>query len=328
MDKKALTEELNYIFNVIKSSFDPIGFARYLKATNKWDTYIKGIAKSHGLKIKSELNIDKLIDSKVESRFSDELAPDQIEDLATWIKIKIFYPKAEERVEEEKGVDLSHGKRERKDIFEVLKKEKDPEAKDLSGLEGKFVNLIKSMTSNLILNYLDEQKRKKEQLGDQVLIKDIDEDGLENDLDRLSDSVDVVEDIQYKELVEKATEYIKAHGNDTEKKVFDLRMKELSFEEIAEKLKLSNARITQITKQIRKILHDFSMQNDYKELREKIEKMMDRFKETSKKSAEETLDSVVSKLESLFYSKKENNPKIAKIAEYIDTLSFRIQTDL
>ena len=204
MDKKAVVEELNYIFNVIKSSFDPVAFVRYLKATNKSNEYLRGMAKSHGLEIKKDLNIDKLIDSKVQSRFNDELAPDQIEDLATWIKIKIFYPKAEKKVEMEDGVELSKS-REREDIFKILEKEKDPEAKNLAGLEGKFVNLIKTMTSNLIGNYVQEKKRLHETMGDQALITDVDEEGIENDLDRLPSAVDEVENLNYKELVEKVS---------------------------------------------------------------------------------------------------------------------------
>ena len=329
MDKKSVVEELNYIFNVIKSSFDPIAFVRYLTATTKWNEYIHGMAKSHGLVLKKDLNIDKLIESAVQKRFADQLAPDQIEDLAVWIKVKIFYPKAEEKVEMEDGVKLDKG-RNRKDVFEVLEKEKSPEAKDLAGLEGQFVNLIKSMTNNLIGNYLDEKKRLKEQLGDQALISDIDEDGIENDLDRLPSVIDEVENMTYKDLVEKAGKFIKDNGKEIEKKVFDLRMKDLTLEEIGEKLKLDKSRLSGVLKDIRKVLHLFAAKNDLDELREKIENLMERFKDIKeKKSSEEVLESVVASLESLFVEKKkEVNPKIAKITEYLDELSFRIQTRL
>jgi len=319
MDKKAVVAELNYIFNVIKSNFDPVAFTRYLTATAKWDTYIKDIAKSHGLKLKPGLNIDKLIESAVQKEFGEDLANDQIEDISTWIKIKIFYPKAEERVKEEEGVDLSKGKRTLKDIFQYMKEKEEK----LEGHEGAFVNLIKTMTKNHMNNYRRTQQKDE----DQVLIKDVDEGGLENDLDRLPGTVDIVEEVQYKDLADKATKYIKQNGSDIENKVFLLRLKkDLDSVEISEKLKKSTGEISKIFTNIRDLLHKFSMKEDLGELQGRIEKMIERFKSDAKKSsAEETLEGVVARLESLFVTPvKKADVKIASITKYINTLCDKI----
>jgi len=322
MDRKIVVAELNYIFNVIKSNFDPVAFAKYLTANVKWDSYIKDVAKTHGLKLKPALNIDKLIESAVQTSFGSDLAADRIEDISTWVKIKIFYPRAEDRVKEEEGVDLSKGTRELQDIFQYMKRTEDK----LDGLEGKFVNLIKTMTQNHIRNY--KQLLKKEE--GQVLIKDIDEDGLENDIEQLPGTVDIVEEVQYKDLVEKATAYMKSNADDLENKVFLLRLKkDLNTVEIGEKLKKDKSTISRTLTAIRELLHSFSMKEDLGKLQEGLEKMMERFKsdnaEEKKSSAVETLNSVVARLESLFITPpKKNNEKIANITKYINALCKKI----
>jgi len=319
MNRKSVVAELDYIFNVIKSSFDPVSFARYLTATAKWDSYIKDTARSHGLKLKPGLNVDKLIESAVQKELGDDLAADQIEDVSTWVKIKIFYPRAEDRVKEEEGVDLSKGKRVLKDIFQYMKED----GEKLEGKEGQFVNLVKTMTKNHLNNYRRTQQKEE----DRVLIKDVDEGGLENDLDRLPGAVDIVEEVQYKDLADKATKYVKQNGSDDQNKVFLLRLKkDLDQKEIAEKLKLGEPMISRIFDDIRELLHSFSMKEDLGKLQEGLEKMMERFKSVKKKSsAEETLESVVARLESLFAAPvKKNSKKIANITKYIDALCEKI----
>jgi len=315
MDKKLVLAELDYILNMVKGSFDVTALVRYLTATGKWDKHIKDMAKTYGLKIKSGLNIDKLIESTVQSSFRGELAPDQIEDISTWIKIKLFYPKALSRVDEE---DLPEGTDPKKDIFTYMLKSN--EVGTLEGMEGKFVSLIKSMTKNNIRNYKKVQKNK----GEQVLIKDVDEDGLENDLDKL---VDDVEKDQYTELLNDVSTYIEKHGEEEEKKVYKLRIEhDLSQKEIADKMKVSDSVISNHFKSIRRLLHKYAMLSDNVALKTKIEERMNRFKEdkSEKKSnkTEQTLEAVVSKLESLIQPKED---KLAKIASYINKLSSRIQ---
>lgn len=319
MDRKTVVAELDYIFHLIKGNFNPTALVKYLTATGKWDSHIKDMAKSHGLKLKSGLNIDKLIESMVQTSFKGELAPDQIEDISTWIKIKLFYPRAIDNVDEAEGVDLP--KQSLKDIFTYMKEKEG----DLAGNEGKFVNLIKSMTRGHINNYKAKQKSE----GEQVLIKDIDEGGLENDLDNLPSKVDEVEEMQYKDLLGDVTKYVEKNAKDVEKKIFKLRIKhDLNQEEIGEKLKLKQPTVAGYFKSLRTLIHKYSMSVDNTELQSRVEKMMDRFKdkdESKKSSAEETLERVVARLESLFIKNpKKDEAKIASITKYISTLCEKI----
>jgi len=157
MEKKVVLAELNYIFNLIKGSFNPVALAKSLTAAGQWDKFVKDKAKSYGIKVLNDLKVEQLVRTKVKQKTNKfESESELVED---WIMAYLFLPEALDKLDVDEDTGDSFWKsRGITDVFESFNniKEKHPDQ------DHSFGGWINKSVSNALSKYLKEEQRRED----------------------------------------------------------------------------------------------------------------------------------------------------------------------
>jgi len=350
MKKKTVLAELDYIFNIIKSSFHPQALAKYLTAKGQWDKFVKDKAKSFGIKVPGDFKIENVVRKLVNqqtNKFEDE--SDLVQD---WVMAYLFLPEALDAldVDEETGKEYWKS-RGITDVFTTFDKVR----REHPDKEHNFAGFVSTSIPRVIKMYIREEKKREEPFLDesadsavsQRMRKKIphgerlkhevqkDEGGetipfgvQPGDIDKIQNIGDFRDDVIFKELTNNAVKYVKEHASENASKVFELRLnEEINLDMIAKKLSRSKQVITDYLHELEQVLLSFADKYKNADLTRLIQRMIEKTKGTSKvkKSSLTKLAEIVNELESIFPEvPKKDAQKIASITQYIRILSDRI----
>jgi len=356
MDKKIVIAELDYIFNLVKGSFDVKALAKYLTASGQWNKFIYDKAKSYGINVDDNRKVEKKEDYvkfdfekevKKQVRSITDKNEGDGELVEDWVMAYMFLPEALDKLSQDEETGEYHWKG--TGITGLIDRfqQQQERGKDR---EHSFVGLFKRELPNVIKKYLRIENKENgifvndnaDKITKNYMQKDIkkqpardkDDDSKEDlshiDLDQIADIGDFRDNHQLKELTDNAQKYVNKHAPEDVAKVFNLRLEDeyMPFEEIAEKLKKDKSTISKYLNQLAKILLDFAHKEDNAELYKLIEKMIEKTKEIpkDKKAASiARLSYVITKLERAFTEAPNKDAvKIASITKYINTLCDKI----
>jgi len=354
MEKKLVLAELDYIFNIVKGSFNPQALAKYLTAAGAWNKFIKDKAKSFGIKLDPKYNIENAVRSQVKKKINDfDSERELVED---WVLAYLFLPEALQEFDytDEEGKPHYKWRKDRKitNVFEsFLKKEQENKGED-----GNFAGWVNSAITGTINKYLAFEKKDKA-----PFITDEDEGGIQQkmnqekkikqkeymqkhkqveekddkgeiygiepgNMDKIQGIGDFRDNILFKELRSAVKKYVKEQASPEANMVMRLRLldEHMPFDEIAEKMKKSKGAVNGYLQELAKVLLDFAHKEDNAELTSLLKRMSEKIKsppKDAKAASVSRLASIVNELESVFNDvPKKDATKIASITQYINVL--------
>lgn len=354
MEKKVVLAELDYIFNVVKGSFNPVALAKYLTAAGAWNKYVRDKAKSYGIVMDPKYNIENAVRGQVKKKINDfESEQELIED---WVMAYLFLPEALQEFDytDEDGKDQYKWRKNKPitSVFESFVK-KDAENPDK---ESNFAGWVNSAITGTINKYIKLEKRNnapfvteendsgvkqkmdkelavkpKQHMQEHKQVEEKDDKGevygiTPGDMDKIQSIGDFRDNVLYKELRSAVKTYVKEKASPEANKVMKLKLinPDMKNKEIAEKLKKTEGTISGYLQELAKVIMDFAYKSDNVDLAYWLKTLTTYFKEENspkKSSSIDRIASIFDELESLFNKvPTKDAKKIASITQYINVL--------
>jgi len=301
MEKRVVLAELDYIFNVVKGSFNPRALARYLTAAGQWNKFIKDKAKSYGINVDPKEDFEKDVKNTIKkhvNKFDSEL--DLIQD---WVMAYMFLPEALDQFDytDEDGKDVWKSRGIRTFFEKFLDAGEKNKDKDVEQHFGKYVSKgIGSIVKNYIReerkhedpfieseneNAIEREMNKEKKKVPKHKIKNVPPDQLHQtdhlkdkggeifgiapgDMDRIQSIRDFRDDARYDELRKAMTSYVKKHGSPIVYKIMKLKIDDpdLKNKEIGDMVNKSEGMMSNYFKELGQVIMSFAKESENEDL--------------------------------------------------------------